>query len=352
LIQVSALTVLSQSLLAQAPLQLPPTRIASYDMFDFSTLSPSSPYIVPYGISNDGKVTGVLQDPITSEDHAFIYANGVLQDLGDLGYSAGADGVAINNSAQVAATGYGPGYHALLYANGHVTHLGSLDGGFSVGLAINNLGHIVGRAINGDGQAQGFVYINGPMTAINPYVDILRSINDSDQFAGSIAFFWSQGGGMVSVEHALLDSGGTLIDLGSIGGGSHTASESFSVNNAGQVTGYSTAADGSQHAFLYSGGVLSDLGTFPPYSTRGLSINDSGVIVGDITTSFGDPLAAFLYENGEMVNFSDLIGTAAADWSELAVNQIDNQGRIIGSGTVNGATHGFLATPAKSIHTH
>jgi probable HAF family extracellular repeat protein len=352
LIQVSALTILTQSLPAQAPSQLSPSRIASYDMFDFSTLSPSSPYFVPYGISNDGKVTGLLEDPVTSEYHAFIYSTGVLQDLGDLGYSAGADGVAINNSAQVAATGYGPGYHALLYSNGHVTHLGSLDGGFSVGLAINNLGQIVGRAVNGDGQGQGFVYMNGQMTTVNLYVDILRSINDAGQYAGSISYFWGQGGGMVSVEHALLVSGGVLYDLGSIGGGSHTASESYSVNNAGQVTGYSTAADGTQHAFLYSGGVLSDLGTFPPYYTGGVSINDSGVIVGSITTYVGGPVGAFLYENGQMVNFSDLIGTAAADWSDLAVNQIDNEGRIIGSGTINGATHGFLATPANSIHKH
>ena len=63
-----------------------------------------------------------------------------------MGYPYGTDGVAINNSGQVAATGYGPGYHALLYSAGHVTHLGSIDGGYSEGLAINTLGHIVGPA--------------------------------------------------------------------------------------------------------------------------------------------------------------------------------------------------------------
>lgn len=349
LIQLSTIAVLAQGLFAQSSLPVHPSRVASYTLLDFSTLS-ASPYVVPYAISPNGKITGVLIDPITSELHAFIYAAGVLQDLGDLGYSGGADGDAINNSGQIAATGYGPGYHALLYSNGHVTHLGSLDGGYSEGLSINNLGHIVGRAINGDGGGQGFIYMNGQMTALN--VDIARSINDSDQYAGSLGFCWPLGNKLICTEHAFLHTGGVDVDLGSIGGGTHTPSEAFGINNAGQVTGYSTAANGEQHAFLYSGGVLLDLGTFAPYYTRGFSINNSGEIVGSIQTYVGGPVGSFVYAGGEMFNFADLIGPAAADWSDLSLTQIDDNGWIVGSGTINRESHGFLAKPVQTVHVH
>jgi probable HAF family extracellular repeat protein len=349
--QVSAVCLLSQAVQAQSPLQLHPSRIASYDLIDFSTLG-SSPYVVPYGISQNGKITGIQIDPVTSQFHVFIYAGGVFQDLGDLGYSSGADAAAINNGGELAGTGYGAGYHAILYSNGHVTTIGSIDDNLnSYSLAMNNLGHVLGRGQNGDGGWQPFLYMNGQLTPLS--VDIARSINDSDQYVGSLGFCWPLGGNkLICTEHAFLHTGGVDVDLGSLGGGTHTPSESFAINSSGQVTGYSTTASGEQHAFLYSGGVLSDLGTFPPYYTRGVSINDSGMIAGQITTWVGAQVGSFLYENGQMVNFSDLIGAAAADWSDLVISQIDNAGRVIGTGVVNGESHGFLAVPVKPVHTH
>ena len=57
--------------------------------------------------------------------------------------------------------------------------------------------------------------------------------------------------------YAFLYSGGTMQDLGALGG---TNSEAAGINNSGQIVGdaETTSAD---HAFLYSGGVMHDLGT-------------------------------------------------------------------------------------------
>src|SRR5579862_8335470 len=102
----------------------------TYSIFD---LAPNSSFdeTLAYGINQLGQATGTGYIASTGELHAIVFANGAIQDLGMLGYPYGADGDAINDSGQIAATGYGPGYNALLYSNGHVKKIGSIDGGSS-----------------------------------------------------------------------------------------------------------------------------------------------------------------------------------------------------------------------------
>lgn len=340
---VSMLALFPESLVAQTHVRVQPTQAPRYSILDLSLNSPFPDDALAYGLSQNGKITGVGTDPTSGLLHAFIYQIGVFQDLGTLGYPYGADGIAINSSGQMAGTGYGPGYRAFLYSNGSVTHLGSIDGGSSSAYSINNLGHIVGRAINGDGGGQGFIYINNHFTALS--VDKATCINDLDQYVGSVGFYWTYGGYVHGVEHAFVNSAGVTTDLGSIGGGSHTNTEAFGINNAGQITGYSTAADGALHAFLYSGGVMTDIGTIPPYYTCGVSINNSGTILGNLTTYVGGQVGVFVYSNGTMTDLLDLLGPNGAGWSQLLARQINDAGWIVGYGTVNGATHGFLAVP-------
>jgi probable HAF family extracellular repeat protein len=318
------------------------SRAQSYSIVD---LQPGSGFddALAYGLSQNGKITGTGTVSATGELHAFIYANGVFQDLGMLGYPYGADGVAINNNGQVAATGYGPGYQALLYSGGTVRRLGSIDGpGNSEGLSINSLGHIVGRAQNGDGGYQGFTYF-GTFAALG--VDTARGINDSDQVVGSVGYYWTYGGYVHGVEHAFVMTGGVLTDIGNLGGGLRTNTEAYSINNVGQVTGYSTTSDGSIHAFLYSGGTMADLGTIDPYYTYGISINSSGSVLGVIETYVGGLVGAFLYSNGTLHDLADLLGEDGSAWSQLTPAQINDAGWIVGYGTIGGATHGFLARP-------
>ncbi len=317
-----------------------------YTIRDITIGSPF-PDALAYGVSPSGLVTGVGTDILTGELHAFIDNNGVFQDLGDLGYPYGADGLRINDNGQVSATGYGPGYNALRYWNGTVKKLGSIDGGSSEGLGINSSGDIVGRAINGDMGSQGFTYIGGHFSALA--VTIARGINDSDDYVGSLDYSWIQNGYVHVVEHGFLCAGGTTVDLGSIGGGVRSNTEAFGVNGFRQVTGYSTTATGAIHAFLYDSGVMTDLGTIPPYDTYGVSINDQGQVLGNIETYVGGQVGVFLYSNGRLKNLSDLLGWAGSGWSQLTACQINNKGWIVGYGTIHGATHGFLAKPVFPI---
>lgn len=338
---------LAKTLTASALALLPAALIAQ--TYTITDLSAGSPFLetLPYGISQNGLITGVGVDPVTQEIHAFIYNGGVFQDLGDLGYPYGADGVAINSAGQLAATGYGPGYRALRYSNGHASPIGSIDGGSSEGLSINSSGDIVGRAVNGDGGGQGFSYIGGHFTALS--VDRAACINDSDQYIGSLGYSWVQNNYVHVVEHPFLYSNGTMTDLGSIGGGVRTNGEAYSLNNYGEVTGYSTAADGTIHAFFYNYGFLYDLGTFAPYYTRGRSINNHGQIIGSIETYVGGPIGTFYWGKGGMKNLQDMLDATGASWSALQATQINDAGWIVGTGTINGESHGFLARPKRPV---
>ena len=87
-------------------------------------------------------------------------------------------------------------------------------------------------------------------------------------------------------------SGGTMIDLGTLGG---PGSQARSINDSGQIVGLSFTASGQIHAFLYSGEKMTDLGTLPggTYSYA-YGINNNGQIVGYSRTPSGQD-HAFLY---------------------------------------------------------
>jgi probable HAF family extracellular repeat protein len=326
------------------------TSVARGQTYTIMDLAPDSAFdeTLAYGINQLGHVTGTGFIASTGELHALVFANGAIRDLGMLGFPYGADGVAINNSDQVAATGYGPGYHALLYSNSHVTVLGNLEGRSSEGLAINNLGHIVGRAMTEEGGYVGFTYIGGAFAAMAGGASRAVGINDSDQIVGSMGYYWTYGGYVHGVNHAFLYSGGTFTDLGSVGGGPHTDTEALGINNAGQVVGYSTAADGTKHAFLYSGSSMQDLGTIAPYYAFPVAINGSGMIVGNLQTYVGGPVGGFICANGVMSSLADHFDGSGAAWSDLTVSGLNDNGWIAGYGTYNGATHAFVAAPAPA----
>jgi probable HAF family extracellular repeat protein len=71
------------------------------------------------------------------------------------------------------------------------------------------------------------------------------------------------------------------------------------INDAGQIVGAVSTADGSSHASLYSNGATTDLGTFGEHYSRATAINASGQIAG----SYGVAAAgaqAFLYSAGSV----------------------------------------------------
>src|SRR2546422_478053 len=77
-------------------------------------------------------------------------------------------------------------------------------------------------------------------------------------------------------EHAFLYSGGSMRDLGTLGGPYILA---FGVNDGAQVVGTAVTGGGAYHGFLYSGATMADLHTLGGTRSDAFGINNSGQIV-------------------------------------------------------------------------
>ncbi len=150
----------------------------------------------------------------------------------------------------------------------------------------------------------------------------------------------------------------TIINLGSLGG---TVSVPQSVNNQGEVVGYSyTANNSAAHAFLYNHGKMTDLGTLGGTISEATGINDRGVVVGLSSIAPGNTqVDAFLEQGGKLrdlgpvnpgvveagvisINASgDVSGLSADDYDAL----IDRHGTHIDVGSLTG-----VGSTAKAIN--
>jgi probable HAF family extracellular repeat protein len=221
--------------------------VSIYQVMDLGTLGGTAS--VARAINDRGQVVG--ESTINSgENHAFIWENGRMRDLGlfpgDL-FAAASD---INNRGQVVGAGaadFSP--HALLWENGRVIDLG---GTFSQAFAINNRGQIVGVTSGG-------------------------------------AALWQNG---------------VLHNLASLSGG---GSEAFDINDKGVIVGYSTTATGESHAVMWTDGGIVDLGTLPGDDfSQALAINSQGQIVGTSSNISQGVERAFIWENGAMRELGSL----------------------------------------------
>jgi probable HAF family extracellular repeat protein len=128
---------------------------------------------------------------------------------------------------------------------------------------------------------------------------------------------------------------GTVRGLGALPG--YGASQATGINDAGQVIGTSGGFIGMPHfnlyspseAFLWQDGVLTDLG-MPSAS----GINDLGQVVG----------GKYLWQNGTLTDLNTLIDPASG-WVITSTSDINDDGQIVGQGTLNGQSHCFLMDP-------
>ena len=236
-----------------------------------------------------------------------------------------------------------------------ITDLGSLGLGVSVGSGINANAQITGGSYLASTvpipcrpkqkppcathPEHPFLYIGGTMTDLGALGGIYAT-GTAINLSGEVAGYSKTSTGNYE---AFVDQNGKMTGLGSLVPGA--SSEAFAINDSGAVAGWSSAAGGGgQHAFLDSGGKMTDLGLLPGEGgiyTAASGINNSRQIVGS-----GDNAAseerAFLYSNGKMTDLGTLGGPQAAAYS------INNVGQIVGwAQTSSDATHAFLDRGGK-----
>ncbi len=326
-----------------------------YSVTDLGTLGGSTSYGT--GINATGQVAGT-SSTASGNWHAFVYANGTMEDLGTLGTSLPESwGYGINAIGQV--TGYSyisfGNYnlaHAFLYGSGAMQDLGTLGGSIdqSWGYAINASGQVTGESDTANVYIDhAFLYSSGTMQDIGTLGGPTTGgfgLNNSGQVTG-VSQIASDNN-----NHAFLYNSGNMQDLGTLGG-----PESFgtAINASGQVTGDSTPAGSvvNHHAFLYSNGTMLDLGTLGGPESSGLAINASGQVTGISDTPTFNDAHAFLYSNDQMVDLNTFIGSAASIYLLSYGNAINDAGQIVVNAIVNatGDTHALILTPTNAIAT-
>lgn len=129
---------------------------------------------------------------------------------------------------------------------------------------------------------------------------------------------------------------GTMTDLGNLGGKENYAA---AINNVGQVVGWSDRkVDGARvvHAYLWQDGVIKDLGTLGEDHSYATAINDAGHVVGIAYSDDSVQRKAFSYRNGQMKELPTCAGNV------ITPKAINNRGQIVGLFSVNRDTSGVL----------
>jgi probable HAF family extracellular repeat protein len=302
----------------------------------------------PMGINNRGAVVG-FSATVEGLTRGFLYTGGSLVDLGTLGgdesfaYRINDNGIIVGRAQDSSGR-----FRAFVTRISGAIELTSLDprvdGDFSAALGVNSVG-----------EAAGYYTTAGDHMSARNRVFFYRDsrVEDLGTFGGEdgrvvamndhalVGFFSSEPHADYAQHRSFLFTGGKLVPIGSLGGQLTTARD---LNNRDEVVGDGDAGHGEHHAFLFAGGTLRDLGTLAGgRQSAAYAINERGDIVG-FSEGSDASARAVIVTAGVMRDLNGLIPSGSG-WVLTEARDINDAGRIVGTGWLGGEQRGFLLTP-------
>ncbi len=265
--------------------------------------------------------SGVLGDLAV---HAFVFRDGTMQDVGVLPGGDFASADFINNAGDVAGfSTTANSFRGFLHRNGQMIDIGSLDGGSSQIFDLNENGHVVGESSAEDSPIKAFLYDGTNILDLGTLGGALSSAQGINDFGVIVGSADNEEG----ITRAFVYRDGIMSDLGTLGG---EFSFALGINNAGQIFGSSEYETNNTavHAFIIDNGTMIDLGTLGGANSSPLAMNSRGHVVGE---SDGIP---FLYRNGQMVDVNSLLPPDSG-WVLLTAELINDVDQIVGFGIFN-----------------
>jgi probable HAF family extracellular repeat protein len=291
--------------------------------------------------------------------HAFAWHEGVLTDLGALPgvNSSVANWISANGLiAGISENGLidpllgVPEVKAVLWKDGEVIDLGTLEGGFeSAASAVNSRGQVAGTFLNtipdpfspfgpAGTEVHAFLWESGVMKDLGTLggpETVAYFVNERGQVVGTsfTSSTANPASGLPTLDPFLWENG-KMLDLGTLGGTSGTPN---GLNNRGQVVGLSNlAGDQTAHPFLWTkSGGMHDIGTLGGIFGQANWISEAGEIVGLASVPGDQAFFAFLWKDGVLTN----LGAVEHDACSNAWN-INSQSQIVG---VSAKTCAFAA---------
>ena len=305
----------------------------------------------PMGINNRGAVVG-FSTTVDGLTRAFLYTGGSLVDLGTLGgdesfaYRISDNGIIVGRAQDSSGrfrafmTKMKSGAIELISLDPRV------DGDFSAALGVNSVG-----------EATGYYTTAGDHMSARNRVFFYRDsrVEDLGTFGGEdgrvvavngrslVGFFSSEPHADYAQHRSFLFTGGKLVPIGSLGGQLTTARD---LNSRDEVVGDGDAGRGAHHAFLFAGGTLRDLGTLAGgQQSAAYAINERSDIVG-FSEGSDHSARAVIVTAGVMSDLNGLIPSGSG-WVLTEARGINDAGRIVGTGWLDGEQRGFLLTPIR-----
>jgi len=259
-----------------------------------------------------------MEFPTATQIHAYVWQNGVMQDLGTLGTGTDSAAGFVNDAGQVAGQTYidnipnpvtgVPTLDPFFWESGKgMTDLGSLGGTCGTAWWLNNRGQVVGQSnLRGNGSFHPFLW-------------------DPNQ--------------------------GVMQDLGTLGGNTGIA---FAISDSSLVVGRADYSHQStnHHAFLWRTGVMTDLGVLGDcVNSTAYSVNRYEQIVGytgKCSNGGGGP--GFYSEHGQPIVDLNTLLLPGTDIQVVGAAYINDRGEIAGSGMLpNGDVHAIVLIPVREV---